>query len=45
MTKVTFVKRGAVQSVKFFETNDQAKAWMLAERQAGRGVKLIVEAA
>lgn len=45
MAKVTFLKRGFVQKVVFFETNDASEACMLAEMQAGRGVKLIVEAA
>lgn len=45
MAKVTFLKRGFVHEVAFFETNDESKDRMLAEMQSGRGVKLIVEAA
>ena len=43
MTKVTIIKGKSVQAVLFFNTNDQAKARMLARMQAPARAKLIVE--
>lgn len=44
MTKITYIKRGHIQAITFIDTTDQAKARMIAEMQAGRGVRVVVEA-
>jgi hypothetical protein len=43
MTKATISKNGFIHSVLFFDTNDTAKAEMLARMQAPRGSKIRIE--
>lgn len=43
MTKITYINRGIVQAVKFLNTSDMTKARMIAEMQAGRGIRFVVE--
>lgn len=43
MTKATISKKGFIHGVLFFNTNDMAKAEMLARMQAPRGSKIRIE--